>query len=121
MKPIITISQCALQQLFRTVKSNLNKNNTDQGVLLYINSGGCNGFTYQFEPVYKQPDNTDKQLELITSKNIQLPIYICKKSQMYLLGTHIEWKQDIMGYRFEFNNPLAQSQCGCKTSFSTYH
>ena len=114
MKPIITISQCALKQLFKTIK--LKKYN-EPAALLYLHSSGCNGFSYQFDVVDKQPDQTDKQIELIKNSNKEISIYICKKSQMYLLGTHVDWKQDIMGYRFDFNNPLATSHCGCKTSF----
>ena len=29
-----------------------------------------------------------------------------------------DWKEDIMGRGFEFENPLAQASCGCGVSFS---
>ena len=34
------------------------------------------------------------------------------------LDTTIDWKNDIMGEKFEFDNPNASSNCGCNTSFS---
>ena len=118
MKPIVTFSQCALRELYKHISSNYININKNHGIFFYLNSGGCNGFTYQFDPVDKQPKSTDIQIEYINSRDINLPIYICKKSQMFILGTHIQWKKDIMGYRFSFDNPLAKNQCGCKTSFN---
>ena len=40
-------------------------------------------------------------------------------SLIHLLGTEIDWKKDIMGESFHFNNPMAKSKCGCGTSFSS--
>ena len=37
---------------------------------------------------------------------------------MFILGTEIDWNEDIMGRTFTFNNPLAQSSCGCGSSFN---
>ena len=38
---------------------------------------------------------------------------------MPILGTKIDWKEDIMGESFHFDNPMAQSKCGCGTSFNS--
>ena len=35
-----------------------------------------------------------------------------------LLGTEIDWDDDIMGQRFVFKNPNSSFQCGCGKSFS---
>ena len=37
---------------------------------------------------------------------------------MYLLGMQLDYKNDIFGSNFVFNNPKAKSSCGCGTSFS---
>ncbi len=37
---------------------------------------------------------------------------------MFLLGTEIDYIQDIMGSRFDFKNPNIDSKCGCGTSFN---
>ncbi len=40
------------------------------------------------------------------------------KSYLYLNGTEIDFKDEIMGRGFVFNNPNATSSCGCGSSFS---
>ena len=48
----------------------------------------------------------------------KLEVHICNKSIMYLLGTTIDWKEDIMGQSFTFDNPVAKNSCGCGSSFN---
>ena len=55
-------------------------------------------------------------------KNIDSPlesIQVCGKSLMHILGTEVDWKKDVMGEAFIFNNPMAKSSCGCGTSFTS--
>ena len=40
------------------------------------------------------------------------------KSYLYLNGTTIDFKDEIMGRGFVFNNPNATTTCGCGSSFS---
>ena len=40
------------------------------------------------------------------------------KSYLYLNGTEIDFKDEVMGRGFVFNNPNATSTCGCGSSFS---
>lgn len=40
------------------------------------------------------------------------------KSYLYLNGTTIDFKDEIMGRGFVFNNPNATNTCGCGSSFS---
>lgn len=40
------------------------------------------------------------------------------KSYLYLDGTVVDFKDEIMGRGFVFNNPNATSSCGCGSSFS---
>jgi Fe-S cluster assembly iron-binding protein IscA len=37
---------------------------------------------------------------------------------LFLLGTKIDYIEDIMGSRFDFINDNIQSKCGCGTSFN---
>ena len=82
-------------------------------LLFSCKSGGCNGFEYVLEPVVEKPSNVETQV----SKNVQL--YTCNISMLHLLGTQIDWKEDMMGSRFVFENPNANSACGCGATFST--
>jgi len=106
-KKLINITSTAIRQL----KKIIDKNNT-KGILFSVKSGGCNGFGYQFDPV-----NSFEYSENIIIKE-GVKIEVCNKSILYLLGTTVDWKEDIMGKGFEFDNPLAQASCGCGVSFS---
>lgn len=35
---------------------------------------------------------------------------------MYIIGTNIVYKEDIMGSRFDFTNDNISNKCGCGTS-----
>ena len=45
-------------------------------------------------------------------------LYLCNNSLMWLIGTHIDYIEDIMGSRFDFKNQNQESKCGCGTSFN---
>jgi len=83
-------------------------------MLFHCRSGGCNGMEYVLEPCL----STVKDVEPVAVDNTST-LYVCKKSVFHLLGTTIDWKEDIMGARFIFDNPNAQSMCGCGATFST--
>ncbi len=40
------------------------------------------------------------------------------KSYIYLNGTEVDFREEIMGRGFVFNNPNATATCGCGSSFS---
>ena len=107
MKSIITITENAYLKL-RNIAI---KNNT-KSILFYIKSGGCNGFEYKFKPISAIQDSTN------VFKKRDITIEVCNKSLLYILGTEIDWKEDMMGSCFKFNNPSSKISCGCGTSFS---
>ena len=107
MKPFITLTQTAIDACRKIILN-------DKKVLkLSLKGGGCNGFEYRFDLTNPKLEKGD---EKITIDNMD--IQICGKSLFYLLGTEIDWKTDIMGSTFYFNNPNAQSTCGCGSSFN---
>ncbi len=77
-----------------------------------VKGGGCSGFSYLLDLTEQQRD-TD---ELFEEHGIKV---VCDpKSYLYLNGTNIDFKDEIMGRGFVFNNPNANSSCGCGSSFS---
>ena len=76
--------------------------------------GGCNGFKYILKPT-DIVDGTNHD-ELVSVGGV--PMVLCGKSMMLILGTEIDWTEDHMGSRFEFNNPVSSGQCGCGATFS---
>ena len=106
-KKLISLTCSAIKQL-----KQIKKQNNCKGILFSVKSGGCNGFEYKFEGI-----NTFYNTKnMIVEDNLK--IEICDKSLFYLLGTKIDWKEDIMGKGFIFENPMAKASCGCGTSFS---
>ncbi|MEE3165559.1 MAG: iron-sulfur cluster assembly accessory protein [Pseudomonadota bacterium] len=74
--------------------------------------GGCAGFSYKFDLVRK----IEKE-DLIFEKD-GAKILIDKTFMPYLIGSIIEFEDDLIGKSFKINNPNATSSCGCGTSFS---
>lgn len=77
-----------------------------------VKGGGCSGFSYILDLTEVQKD-TDEVIELHGIKVICDP-----KSLLYLSGTTIDFKDEIMGRGFVFTNPNANATCGCGSSFA---
>ncbi len=77
-----------------------------------VKGGGCSGFSYVLDLTEKRKDSD----ELFEQHGIRV---ICDpKSLLYLGGTTVDFKDEIMGRGFVFTNPNATSSCGCGSSFS---
>lgn len=110
-KSVVTATTSGLKQLY-----NIYKNSNSKALLFYVKGGGCNGFNYKIEPINKISSKDEKvNLEY---QNKKFNLYVSNSSLLYLFGTEIDWKSDIMGQTFTFNNPLAATKCGCGTSFN---
>jgi iron-sulfur cluster assembly accessory protein len=83
-----------------------------KAILFSVKGGGCNGFEYNFKPGDPNPKS-----EHVYEKD-GLRVEVCPKSIFHLLGTEIDWHEDIMGQGFRFSNPMAGSSCGCGSSFA---
>lgn len=108
-KNLIKITTIACKKL-ATIASSENV----PSIIFRIKGGGCNGFNYVLEPTNERPDKLDEIIERPGYKLI-----ICNASLMHILGTHIDWKKDVMGEGFSFDNPMALAKCGCGTSFTS--
>lgn len=77
-----------------------------------VKGGGCSGFSYILDLTETKKD-TD---ELFEQHGIKI---ICDpKSLLYLNGVTINFRDEIMGRGFVFENPNASGTCGCGSSFS---
>lgn len=81
-------------------------------LMFSVRGGGCNGYKYNIQPL----ENPTPGMEYIQEESFRL--YICEYSMLHLWGTTIDWKKDIMGDTFDFQNPNTKSMCGCGTSFT---
>lgn len=53
-----------------------------------------------------------------SGESFTLRVICDPKSYLYLNGTSIDFKDELMGRGFVFNNPNATTTCGCGSSFS---
>jgi len=77
-----------------------------------VKGGGCSGFSYILDLTETQKDSD----EAFTQHGVTV---ICDpKSLLYLAGTTVDFKDEIMGRGFVFTNPNATTSCGCGSSFA---
>ncbi len=77
-----------------------------------VRGGGCQGFSYVFSL-----DNTvgkdDRVFNFGAAK-----LVVDDVSLGFLQGSQIDFTENMIGARFEINNPNATSSCGCGSSFN---
>lgn len=76
-----------------------------------LQGGGCNGFTYFFAVEEKQEED-DFEFPLDETHKL----VVDSASSMYLEEATIDYKKDLMGESFVFNNPKQKTSCGCGSS-----
>ncbi|GJQ29822.1 MAG: hypothetical protein HBSAPP03_17060 [Phycisphaerae bacterium] len=76
-----------------------------------VKGGGCSGFSYLLDLTESQKD-TDE-----TFDRHGITVICDPKSLLYLNGVTIDFRDELMGRGFVFNNPNATSTCGCGSSF----
>jgi len=106
---MITLTPAAKLQI-----DNLCKEHGCYAVTLNVKGGGCAGFEYEWG-TYATADELLDNDELIYATEHSTFI-VGAHSVMFLIGTEINYKKDIIGSMFEVNNPNAQSACGCGVS-----
>ncbi len=77
-----------------------------------VKGGGCSGFSYLLD-LTEQKRDTDEAFD-----QHEITVICDPKSYLYLNGTTIDFKDEVMGRGFVFNNPNATSSCGCGSSFT---
>ena len=103
---MITLSESAARKL-----TALLENKKETGVRAAVRGGGCSGFTYKL--IF---DNKNEDDRVIIDKDVE--IYVDSKSFLYLMGTQIDFVDELSQSGFKFVNPNAKRTCGCGESFS---
>ena len=83
----------------------------ETGLRASVLGGGCSGFTYRLQLDYKKHDD-----RVLKSQGVD--IYVDQKSYLYLMGTQIDFVDQLNQTGFKFVNPNAKRTCGCGESFS---
>ncbi len=93
----------------------------DTVVRVGVKGGGCSGFSYLLDLTETRAEG-DEQWDFdfkIEGEPFTLMVICDPKSYLYLNGTTVDFKDEVMGRGFVFDNPNASSSCGCGSSFST--
>ena len=110
---------------WKKISEILHKTNNHYGMIYSASSGGCNGFNFELDlltnPIH-QKINKNKFLTIL--KNEKSKVYIDPLSEMYLLGTTIDYINEDFNKKiyeskfiYEIDKDLMTS-CGCGISFS---
>ncbi len=85
---------------------------SDIGLRVYIEGGGCSGFQYGFQL------ETEKQDDDFVIEENGVTLLVDSLSIQYLMGAKVDYLDDLMGARFLVQNPNASTTCGCGSSFA---
>ncbi len=107
----ILLSDTAAGEIKKIIKENGLPDNTRLRV--GVKGGGCSGFSYMLDLVEEERAETDEELE---DKGVKMLVDM--KSYLYINGTEIDFKDELMARGFVFKNPNSTSTCGCGSSFS---
>lgn len=105
----ITLTEGAVKQLTRIQQDQ--QVPADYGLRVGVKGGGCSGFSYVLG--FDKVKENDELFEINGIK-----VLMQKSHAIYLLGMEIDWVEGLNNRGFSFNNPNAESTCGCGTSFS---
>ncbi len=86
--------------------------NNDLKLRVFVSGGGCSGFKYGF--TFDELINED---DTVMEKN-GVKLVIDPMSFQYLVGSEIDYQENLQGAQFIIKNPGATSTCGCGSSFS---
>jgi iron-sulfur cluster insertion protein len=77
-----------------------------------VSGGGCSGFQYGFAL-----DNKKEDGDVLIERD-GATVVVDSMSLMYVLGSELDFVEDLTGSYFRMKNPMASSACGCGSSFA---
>lgn len=82
------------------------------GLRVAVDGGGCSGFRYEIA-VATSANPDDYVVERDGAR-----LFVDPVSLPFLLGSEVDWVEELIGAAFKVRNPNAKSSCGCGVSFS---
>ena len=105
----VSLSANAAKRINTLVES---KGNQNLKFRISINGGGCSGFQYDFALVEDSKDD-----DLVVERD-GATMLIDGLSIMYLMGSEVDFTEELAGSMFVVKNPNATASCGCGSSFA---
>ena len=109
MQANIGFSEQAAQRVRQLI---LSEDNEALKLRVFVSGGGCSGFSYGFT----FDDEVAGDDAVVERSGITL--LVDSLSYQYLLGSEIDYVEDLQGAQFVVTNPNAASTCGCGNSFA---
>lgn len=107
--PPITLSDRAAARVARLIEK---QGNPNLKLRLSVSGGGCSGFQYGFDFDEDQKDDD------IVVTNDGVTMLVDSMSLLYVIGSEVDFVEDLVGASFQVKNPNATASCGCGTSFA---
>ncbi len=104
-KPPVTITQAAEARIARLMAEGGSK-----GLRIGVKKGGCAGMEYTMNYV----EAIDPHDEVVEQNGAR--VMIAPMAQMFLFGTEIDYRTELLESGFTFNNPNVAEACGCGES-----
>jgi len=92
----------------------ISDSNDNKIPVLGLKGGGCAGFSYEWQ--LKEEKDLDTKADHVIVMDNGYKMAVDSSSIMFLVGTTLELKHDIVGTMLEVVNPSAKSSCGCGES-----
>lgn len=90
----------------------VNSGTQGSGLRLGVKKVGCSGYAYTFE--YAKEASADDQV----FESHQVTLMVDAASLPFIDGSEVDFVREGLNETFKFNNPNAESVCGCGESFN---
>ena len=104
----ITLTERAVAKI-KEIKSQ-DKDLASKHLRLFIESGGCSGYSYGFKFDDANPQDLQQDYE-------GFKLVVDPESGKLLTGATVDYKEDFGAEGFAIQNPNAKKSCGCGNSF----
>ncbi|MEZ5064844.1 MAG: iron-sulfur cluster assembly accessory protein [bacterium] len=106
----ITLTEAAA----RAIRTKADRAGFPEGPLrVKVQGGGCSGATY----VMSFEDAAPRDGDFVTTQ-YGATVVVDPRSIVFLKGSTLDYKTELMSQRFLWTNPNAKSSCGCGESFA---
>ena len=110
-EPIVKLTQTAAREVKKAWDSEFD--NKDYALRIGVRGGGCAGLEYTLDFA----TNLEEVKDDFSSNQHGVKVYVPSLAAPYLEGTIIDYITSLQGMGFKFNNPNANTKCGCGSSF----